>query len=231
MKALLSILAGVAVSASVTAGSLPAHAHATTTDNNWAGYIATGSPTTFKSVSTSWIQPGVTCTSKAETDSSFWVGLGGWSKQSQTIEQEGTEADCIKDKPVYYGWYEMWPANTQYFGGTVKPGDHITATTVYDGSNKFTLTLSDSTQGWKVNTTKTQKNAIRDSAEVIVEADGTEYSGNLADYGNVTFSSAAVNGQNLGTQKLTKANMVDGSKTVVSVSPITNGKDFSATYK
>lgn len=229
-------LTGLALA--LTALSAPAnlaHGHAAEskgqTSTNWAGYVSTGSPGAYKSIAASWVQPGVKCTSKSETDSSFWVGLDGWTNRSQTIEQDGTEADCINGKPVYYGWYEMWPANTVNFGGTVKPGDHITATSVYEGNSKFQLTLADTTQGWKVSTTKTQKKAIRDSAEIVVEADGTKSSANLADFGNVSFAGAQVNGKYLGSLNPAKITMINGKQTVVAVSSFTDDKDFTATYK
>jgi hypothetical protein len=234
-KTFVLTLAGLALTATSTAATLPVHAHNSEskgqTSTNWGGYVSVGNSGEYKSVSASWVQPGVTCPSKTETDSSFWVGLDGWTNQSQTIEQDGTEADCINGKPVMYGWYEMWPANTQNFGGTVKAGDHITATSVYEGGSKFKLTLADSTQGWHVSTTQTQKKAIRDSAEVVVEADGSKTSADLANFGTVKFSGAQVNSKGIGSLNPAKITMINGKQTVVSVSSFSSSEDFSATYK
>ena len=71
---------------------------------NWSGYASINS--TFSDVAGSWVQPAATCNGKS-TYSSFWVGLDGYS--SSTVEQLGTEADCSHGKPVYYGWWEMFP--------------------------------------------------------------------------------------------------------------------------
>src|SRR5436190_4132645 len=76
------------------------------TSSNWSGYAAFGTPGSFNSVSASWVQPSVTCTSK-NTYSSYWVGLDGYN--SSTVEQLGTEADCSSGAAKYYAWYEMYP--------------------------------------------------------------------------------------------------------------------------
>ena len=41
------------------------------------------------------------------TASAFWVGLDGYS--STSVEQLGTDSDCVSGKPSYYAWYEMYP--------------------------------------------------------------------------------------------------------------------------
>ena len=47
---------------------------ASTTSTNWAGYADTGSNGAFSSVSTTFVQPSVSCSS-GTTYSAFWVGL------------------------------------------------------------------------------------------------------------------------------------------------------------
>src|SRR5438105_2174985 len=66
------------------------------TSGNWSGYAATGGG--FTSVSASWVQPAVSCTSKT-TYSSFWVGIDG--DGSNSVEQTGSEADCSGGRAVY----------------------------------------------------------------------------------------------------------------------------------
>ena len=83
---------------------------------NWSGYAATGS---FTSVSAHWTEPTGHCTS-ATRYSSFWVGLDGFN--STTVEQTGSEVDCSGGSPVYYSWYEMYPAFPVNFSNTVRPG-------------------------------------------------------------------------------------------------------------
>src|SRR6266851_4878139 len=91
---------------------------AATTSQNWAGYAAAGAPGGFTSVSASWLQPGVTCSSQ-KTFSSFWVGLDGDGTQS--VEQTGTEADCSSGAATYQGWYEMFPNAPVYYYNPVHP--------------------------------------------------------------------------------------------------------------
>ena len=151
----------------VRSGGLRSHAGISNAaeSTNWSGYAADSS--TYTSVSASWVQPAGTCTS-ATRYSSFWVGLDGYN--SSSVEQTGTDTDCVDGTPQYYGWYEMYPADSFSFGNTVKAGDVITASVVYEGSNEFKLTLADTTQNWSVSTTQTLANAARSSAEVIIEA-------------------------------------------------------------
>ena len=199
---------------------------------NWAGYVNSGSTGEYTSVSAHWTQPAVTCTSNTEKDSSFWVGLDGWQVTSPTIEQDGTEADCINDKPVYYGWYELWPADTVYFGGTVKPGDAMFAGVVWQSGNNYKFELSDTTENWSVSTIKPITGSKRDSAEWIVEADGiVGNNANLANFGTVPFTQAVANNTPLATLDPAKLTMISNTGvTQVKVSSITNSEDFSATY-
>jgi hypothetical protein len=68
---------------------------------NWSGYASTGASGADTSVSSSWVQPSVTCTAQ-DTYSSFWVGLDGYNDSA--LEQTGTEADCINEQAQYGAW-------------------------------------------------------------------------------------------------------------------------------
>src|SRR5579883_915331 len=199
--------------------------HATTTSTNWSGYAATGS--TYTSVSTSFTQPSVDC-SKGNGYSSFWVGLDGYS--SNTVEQTGTEADCSGGAASYYAWYEMYPKFPVTYSNTVRPGDSITESVSFSGSSSFTLTLSDSTQGWSRTVTKKLTNAKRSSAEVIAEA---PYSGGvlpLADFGKVSFSGSTVNGSTLSNFNPVGIDMVSSSGTPEATVSSLSGGSFSITW-
>jgi len=160
---------------------------------NWSGYAATGS--TYTSVSASWVQPAVTCSS-GDQYSAFWVGLDGYS--SSTVEQTGTEADCDGKTAQYYAWWEMYPgASVEYSTSTypVKANDHFTASVTYTSPNSFTLTIDDTTEPWANPATTTQilNGAARSSAEVIAEAPCCTAFGQilpLADFGTVSFANA-----------------------------------------
>lgn len=58
---------------------------------------------TNSSVSASWTQPTATC-SRGDQYAAFWIGIDGYS--SSTVEQTGTEADCVGNTAEYYAWYE-----------------------------------------------------------------------------------------------------------------------------
>jgi hypothetical protein len=197
---------------------------------NWSGYAADSS--TYTSVSASWVQPTGTCTS-ATRYSSFWVGLDGYN--SSSVEQTGTDTDCVDGTPQYYGWYEMYPADSYSFGNTVKAGDVITASVVYEGSNEFKLTLADTTQNWSVSTTQTLANAARSSAEVIIEAPCCTNSGGilpLADFGTVNVSDSVVDGSPIGDLSPTQIIMVDSSgHDKDTVSSLSSDENFSATWE
>jgi Peptidase A4 family len=196
---------------------------------NWSGY-ATDSGT-YTSVSASWVQPTGTCTS-ATRYSSFWVGLDGYS--SSTVEQDGTDTDCVGGKPQYYGWYETYPNPSYSFGSTVEPGDTMSASVTYEGSNEFKLTLADVTRGWSTSTTQKVSGADRSSAEVIIEAPCCTSSGGilpLADFGTVHLSDSVVDGSPIGDRSPVEIYMTDAQgRTRDTVSALSSEENFNATW-
>ena len=209
--------------------------HTTAESTNWSGYAATGANGAFSSVSASWTEPTATCTSTSKRRSSdqyaaFWVGLDGYS--SDSVEQTGTDSDCDGTTPDYYGWYEMYPADPVYFTNTVKPGDAISASVTFSGTETYTLVLKDTTQGWTQTITKNQSGLDRSSAEVITEAPSSS-SGvlPLADFGTVSYGASTANGTSLGTQSPTEIIMVDNSgQDKDSTSAINSSGGFSNTW-
>jgi hypothetical protein len=199
-----------------------------TTSTNWSGYAATGG--TYTSVASSWTEPTGTCSSGAQY-SSFWVGLDGYN--SGSVEQTGTDTDCNGRTPQYYAWYEMYPAGSVEINHTVRPGDHISASVTYAGSNKFTLNISDSTQGWTYSTSKTLSGAARSSAEVITEAPCCTNSGGilpLADFGKVSYTGSTVNGSTLSNFNPVGITMVSSSGKQEDSTSSLSGGSFSNTW-
>jgi len=139
------------------------HGDGTVTSSNWSGYAVTG--TAFTKAEGSWIVPKATCSGTAYA--SFWVGIDGYN--SGTVEQTGTDSDCSGGSPVYYAWYEFYPAFPVNLGMTIKPGDHMSAKVVYSGS-KFTVTIENVTTGKSFSKSSTVAHAKRSSAEWIAEA-------------------------------------------------------------
>jgi hypothetical protein len=196
--------------------------------SNWSGYAATGS---FTSVSANWTEPTGHCTS-ATRYSSFWVGLDGFN--SNTVEQTGSEVDCSGGRPVYYSWYEMYPAFPVNFSNTVRPGDKFFGSVTFNGGSSYTLVLQDITQGWKHTVNKSLSGAANSSAEVIAEAPCCTASGGilpLANFGTVNFSNGKANGSAIGNSSPVQIDMVDNSGRLKDqTSALSGGGSFSDTW-
>jgi ABC-type sugar transport system substrate-binding protein len=202
---------------STAAGTATAAAQSTASD--WAGYAATGA--TYTSVSAGWDEPRLTCT---QTDSSaaFWVGLDGMS--SDTVEQAGTEAECVSGRAEYAAWYEFYPQIPVTLAGTVSAGDAMSVTVSSTAGDVFTVTVKDTTAGWSSTTKHTFTEAARSSAEVVAEV---PTSGGVlpAASGSVTFTAAKVDGAALGAADPTEFNGTD-----ISCGPLTGGTKFTCTW-
>jgi hypothetical protein len=167
---------------------------------NWSGYA--DSDATFSAVSASWIVPKVTCTRGENAYSAHWIGIDGYT--SSTVEQDGTEADCINGSPSYDAWYEMYGDDAVNQGyeeelstttNPVSSGDSITSSVSVSGST-WTLSIWDTSRWTAAFTTSiTFVGAAQSSAEWIVErpelcsGKGCSLT-SLADFGSVTFSDA-----------------------------------------
>ena len=190
--------------------------------SNWAGYADTGSNDGFTNVAASWVQPAGTCSS-GDQYSAFWVGLDGYT--SPTVEQTGSEVNCVGPTAEYYAWYEIYPGAEVTFSNRVKAGDQFSASVSYLGTNTFLLTITDSTQHWKRSATRRLARAARSSAEVIAEAPCCTSSGGilpLTDFGTASFSAATVNNANLCTLAPAEITMPN-----TSVSSLSNCQDFT----
>ena len=153
---------------------------------NWSGYAVTG--TSFTSAKASWTVPTVNCTKTPNTYAAFWVGLDGWT--SSTVEQTGTDSDCDGKTASYYAWYEFYPAaSVEISSITVSPGNHMSASVTYSGS-EFTISITNETTGKTYSKSGKVSGAKRSSAEWIAEAPCCTNRGGilpLADFGTVDF--------------------------------------------
>ena len=216
--------------ASASAVPAPHGTRAEAQSTNWSGYAVTGANGAYKSVSASWKEPTVTCSSRTAQYAAFWVGLDGYA--SDSVEQTGTDSDCNGKTPTYYGWYEMYPAYPVNFSNPVSPGDSFTASVTFSGTETYTLVLKDLTKGWTQTITKNQSGLDRSSAEVITEAPSSE-SGvlPLADFHTISYSASAANGTSLAAQSPTEIIMIDNSnRDKDSTSAIGSGGAFSNTW-
>ena len=198
------------------------------TSGNWSGYAANGAAGSDTSVSSSWVQPAVTCGDQ-DTYSSYWVGLDGFDNSA--LEQTGTEADCIGGQAEYGAWWEVLPAAESPYSVTVEPGDHLTASVTDNGDGTFNMTLSDSTQGWTKTTDHAGSSGYQNSsAEVIAEA--TSVGGSIAalsNFGSVSFTGSTANGSPLAGDEITMQNSDSGD--VMAQPGANNGGNFGVTWE
>ena len=148
--------------------------------DNWSGYAVTGANGSVTDVRGSWIVPSVSCPATGDQYASFWVGIDGY--RSNTVEQIGTDSDCVNGVATYYAWYEFYPHFSYTINTiTVKPGDVISAEVTAKGKGGFTVTITDGNLTFSVSTKMPQ--AQMSSAEWIAEA---PYSGGVLPLANFT---------------------------------------------
>lgn len=138
---------------------------------NWAGYVATrANPLGFRSVSGTWVIPTISCTLEEETASAVWVGLGGFLRTAESLEQTGTQQSCnINGEATYEAWYEILPAPPVPIRIPVSPGDRISASTTVRG-DAVTFQMHDFSNGEHYEKTRYVPYTDVSSAEWIVEA-------------------------------------------------------------
>jgi hypothetical protein len=203
---------------------------------NWSGYAATSG--TYTSATASWTQPAGKCTG-GDQYAAFWVGLDGYS--SDTVEQTGSEVDCIGRTAEYYAWYEAYPSASVNYSNTVKAGDQFTATVTWVSGDEFSLYIDDVTENWSHTTDVDVSGAARSSAEVIAEAPCCTFSGGilpLTDFGTVNFSGSTVTPTSGSSEAIgsapgvTEIIMVDNfGRDKDTVSSLTDGENFSCTWE
>jgi hypothetical protein len=207
---------------------------------NWSGYATYQTATTFTDVKGSWVQPAASCTARSAQYASFWVGLDGYN--SNSVEQIGTDSDCAgKNRPVYYAWFEMYPAYPVNLSMVIHPGDAMNAE-VSTAASMFTLTITNVTTGATFNTSQTASGAALSSAEWVAEAPSSCSRFRcsvlpLANFGTVNFSGSYTTGNgHAGTISDSswsndQITMVTNTGTVKALpSPLSGGTDFSVKW-
>ena len=250
--AIVVLPAAVAVTVVVTPVVVPSYAflhsgptHPTGTSSNWAGYAVTGTAHSVTFVQGSWIQPAVSCTS-ATRYSSFWVGIDGYG--SSTVEQTGTEADCVGGSASYSAWYEFYPAFPVYSSMTIHAGDTLKASVTFVSSTVgFKTSITDVTTGVHFSHTKTVPSAQRSSAEWIAEAPSSSSVLPLSNFGTAKFGTdatgvahtneATISGTthvigSFASASIHQINMVSSVHTKAATSALTpDGTSFNVTWK
>ena len=132
----------------------PKHSVGRSTSSNWSGWDVTGGG--VSEVEGSWVQPAATCASGENSWSSPWIGIDG--DTSSTVEQIGTDSDCVNGVQSYYAWYEMYPKGlVQLTNIVVNPGDTFTAKVSAGIGGTYAMTLTDTSTGATTSTTQTGK--------------------------------------------------------------------------
>ncbi len=170
--------------------------HAATT--NWSGYVAR-STRSFSCVEGSWTQPQVSCPANGSASLAMWIGLDGESGPSRaTLEQIGTNTDCVAGHARSFAWFEVLPADRfeQEMTLPVDAGDKIAASIAVVGRS-YKMVIENLTTGDVVDTFQHSPGAKRLTAEWVVEAPTVGCPGDcqvalLASFGTVSFTSARV---------------------------------------
>jgi hypothetical protein len=68
----------------------------------------------------------------------------------------------------------MYPADPVYFSNPVEPGDSMSASVTFSGTDTYTITLTDNSQGWTQTETEHESGLANSSAEVITEAPSSQ---------------------------------------------------------
>lgn len=141
---------------------------ATSTDAsyNWSGYVADGGQ--YTAVSGTWVVPEVSAHPGAALSAeATWVGIGGTA--TNDLIQAGTQALADAGGGVSYSaWYETLPDASRPVPLKVRPGDSITASLTWLGSNRWHIMLVNNTTGeW--HTRSVTYVSARTSAEWIEE--------------------------------------------------------------
>ena len=178
--------------------------------NNWAGYLIYNAPPDQSSqpdqsgqsapasytrlvvsdVQAQWVITPVTC-GQERTYSAMWVGIDGVSEGN--VEQAGSSGECANGQPRYYAWFEMYPDPPQilpFF--PVHVGDTISVDVQYHDPALFTVVLQNLTTKHTIKLSRTNPQALRESAEWVIEAPTNRSFGvlPLAPFGKATFTQA-----------------------------------------
>ena len=214
---------------------------ATTFSSNWSGYAAyansSGDPITFSHVAGDWYVPAVDCShvkGQQLTIATSFVGLDGYF--TNTVEQNGTDADCIGQNPYYVAWYEFYPQRAFFYDtGTypVAARDHMHAEVTHSG-NTTTVSLRDITQGWGPVSQTSNLSYDLGSAEWILEAPASKLSKFTTDATSAHYTNASATGGGTtgGIDSFTndKIIMVRGRTARATPSDLTSGNEFTVAW-
>jgi hypothetical protein len=195
-------------------------------DQTWGGYAVTGGP--YTTITGSWNVPALDC-ANGPGDASPWIGIDGYG--NDTVEQIGLDLDCINGRASYHPWVEMYPGPSDYFADSVHAGDTLTASVSVATDGTWTLTETDTTDGWTKTFHRTPKHApLRASAEAIVEDVGNGQAPPVPDFNTVTFRDIRVDGSPLAQAGTVNRTTLERATTPLSRESALSQAAFSITW-
>jgi hypothetical protein len=190
----------------------------------WAGVVAEGEAP-YASVQADWSVPQAYCGSLFhnfvwDSTEASWVGLDGFPP-SDTVEQIGTDSNCVGNTHAYWTWGEMFPREP-WLISWANHHDQVQAKVEYNyAENNYSLSIVDSAgnTNYETSDTAAQSQYQNSSAEAIVEQpnfDGWQ----LTNFGQQTFDDFYVTAPSVGTDSepigalsSVRVDMVSGSTT------------------
>jgi hypothetical protein len=199
------------------------------TSLNWAGYMATAG--TYTTVSGAWTVP--TATGATTSYDATWIGIGG--VKSSDLIQVGTDNTVSSTgQETSEAFYEMLPQSSRTIPLQVNSGDKMTASLTQTSTNRWQITITDTTIGKTY--TKTVSYASSYSSAEWIEEDPSDISNSLLSldtFTPVSFTAAASSNSNL---TLTTGNAQPVTMVTTAGKPIatpstlgTDGQSFSVT--
>jgi hypothetical protein len=180
----------------------------------WAGWVNVNPPTPpggYESAFAEWTVPKVSCDFGEMAAASEWVGIDGFNES--TVEQTGTESDCVLGQGTYGAWFELFgtPVNDGFAedlpgNDHIHPGDRVSAQVVagqgsggsgFPGHGQYLFYMFNFTEGWSWQIIEPVSALApappNQTAEWIVEQPSCFWVCQaLANYGHVSFTGMTV---------------------------------------
>jgi Peptidase A4 family len=131
----------------------------------WAGWVNVNPPKppgSYQSAFAMWTVPKVSCDFGEMAAASEWVGIDGFNES--TVEQTGTETDCVLGQGTYGAWFELFgtPVDDGFAvdlpgNDHIHPGDRVSAQVVagqgsggsgFPGAGEYLFYMFNFTEGW-----------------------------------------------------------------------------------
>ena len=137
----------------------------------YAGYAATDfvRPAPYHKVIGRWTVPPAQCSPGETSASAIWVGMTSGASDQSLLAQLGTDSDCQAGAPLYFMWWEMFPAPSVPLDQPLQAGDTVTATVTFQ-QGEFQLSIDAPKEGVHFSTTQAGRVSDTSIAECIVEA-------------------------------------------------------------